>query len=408
MGTLFKRPDSRFWQYQYSDAEGQHIIPTKEINKKDAIEFQKNFEDQLKRNRGIQRPDKLVLKDAVTALIDDYDMNNKSTSRAQISCNHITDFFDEKKRLIEISTDAIERYKKHRFKKGAKNSTINRELAALKRGMNLLKKTNRISYVPAFIMLKEKNVRQGFMEHWEYLALMRNLPEYLQPVLEFLYRVPWRKEEALSLEWRHVDLHNNEITIPVGETKNGEGRIAYLYGDLQTLFNRLWNEKVANNIDSPYVFLGHKKKNRIKDCRYAWKSAVKDAKLEKKYMYDTRRTACRNAIRAGIPESVVMKMGGWKTRAMLDRYNISSRRDLQLAPKYVEEYLKKQPTEKPEPVATKGLIEGVVFKVGDTYLAKDGGEINIIATESNYKGMIPPEPLSPEEEANARALPEQE
>jgi len=29
-----------------------------------------------------------------------------------------------------------------------------------------------------------------------------------------------------------------------------------------------------------------------------------------------------------VPEKVIMDLSGWKTRAMLDRYNITSRRDL--------------------------------------------------------------------------------
>jgi hypothetical protein len=46
------------------------------------------------------------------------------------------------------------------------------------------------------------------------------------------------------------------------------------------------------------------------------------------------RLACElmpTLIRAGVPEDVVMKLGGWKTRSMLTRYNIVDPADLAAA-----------------------------------------------------------------------------
>jgi integrase len=50
-------------------------------------------------------------------------------------------------------------------------------------------------------MLEERNVRKGFFEHDQFLAMRAALPEYLRPVLTFAYYTGCRRGEILALEW---------------------------------------------------------------------------------------------------------------------------------------------------------------------------------------------------------------
>jgi hypothetical protein len=45
--------------------------------------------------------------------------------------------------------------------------------------------------------------------------------------------------------------------------------------------------------------------------------------------------------RAGISEKVIMRIGGWKTHSVFDRYNIIDRRDVANAVRQLEEHEKK-------------------------------------------------------------------
>jgi integrase len=105
------------------------------------------------------------------------------------------------------------------------NATVNREVATLGRMLSLGVDAGKLSRKPRFQMLAENNVRQGFLEHGDFLELVGNLPEHLRPLVEFLYLSGWRKGEAAKLEWRDVDLNDKSVRLRIENSKNKEARI---------------------------------------------------------------------------------------------------------------------------------------------------------------------------------------
>ncbi len=228
--------------------------------------------------------------------------------------------------------------------KGAANATINRELAALKRMLNLGAKQTppKVDRVPHIPMLKENNTRKGFFEHGDFVALRDALPDYLTGFVTFPYKTGWRVSEIAGLTWSHVDLENGIVRLEAGETKNNEARTVYLDDELREVFQRQWEARKRAKRLLLYVFLNHKGDDKIKQFRKAWKKACDHAGIGKRLFHDFRRTAVRNMVRSGVPEGVAMKVSGHRTRSVFERYNIVSDADLKLAAQRQEAYLKSQ------------------------------------------------------------------
>lgn len=290
--------------------------------------------------------DRVRFDELAESLLREYRVNGrKSLDRAQLSVDHLTSYFAGY-RVPEITSQEIDRYKEYRMGQKAANGTINRELAALRRMLTLGQRSGKVSMIPYVSKLKENNVRKGFFEHGDFLALRDALPDHLKGYMTFAYRSGWRKKEIINLKWTAVDLHQGIVRLEPGETKNDAGREIYLDAELVEVFTRQWEKHKAAGRITPYVFPNQNGTGRISDYRSAWHTACKKAGIGYRIPHDFRRTAVRNQIRAGVPDVVAMQVSGHKTRSVFMRYNIVSAEDLKEAAARQAEYLQKQPVTK--------------------------------------------------------------
>jgi integrase len=232
----------------------------------------------------------------------------------------------------DISYDAVSGYMAQRLKV-VSPATVRYERAVLRRMFGIAYRAGRVDRVPAFPTVRVENARTGFASPEDMDRVIEHLPEHAKGPVRCLYLTGWRTGEVLGLEWRRVDFQAGTIRLDAEQTKCGRPR-AFPFAALPALAALLRERRERTTTLErsqsrviPWVF--HLGGECLASFRTGWRSAVKKAGLPWLTPHDMRRSAARNLVRAGVPEKVVMDLCGWKTRAMFDRYNITSARDLE-------------------------------------------------------------------------------
>jgi integrase len=230
--------------------------------------------------------------------------------------------------VSRMTTDAARTFANQRLEEGVTNSTINGSLACLRRMLRIAHEDGKIMFVPKIRLLKENAARKGFVSPETFAKLLKHLAPDLRPLVSFLYWCGLRRGEALQIEWSQVDLNAAVIRLEDEQTKSGEARTVPL--------------------PDPVLFELRKVKTKqgkvftATNLRKEWPSACAAAGLgtlepvdengNRRYhgliLHDLRRSAVRNLRKAGVPESVAMKISGHKTRTVFDRYNIVDEADV--------------------------------------------------------------------------------
>ena len=176
MGSIYRRKwkdkdgnikEGKIRWIKYYDRSGKPIREsTGNTKDADAKRLLKKREGEISQGKlpGIYF-DRVRFDELAEDFLTDYRINNKkSLKRAEASVGHLYESFGGM-RVTEITTPRINAYIHTRLSEGAENATINRELAALKRMLNLgaTQTPPRVDRVPHISMLRENNVRKGLL-----------------------------------------------------------------------------------------------------------------------------------------------------------------------------------------------------------------------------------------------------
>jgi len=232
----------------------------------------------------------------------------------------LRDYFDEYL-LDDITPSMVERYQVEKSK-DVKPATVNRYLATLKRMFNLAVREGYAEKNPVWkVELYKEKPRDRVISHDEFHTLISHMPEHTADITTVAYYSGMRKGEILSLKWSQVNLA--ERLAYLEETKNDEPRKVYLDERLVEIFRR------SRFQHSEYVFTYDGRP--IRDVRRSFKRACRLADIGDFRFHDLRRCFRTNLRKAGVEQTVSMRMLGHRSIQAHEIYNAFDREDFENA-----------------------------------------------------------------------------
>jgi integrase len=334
--------ESQVWWLDYSIRGKRHRESSGTTSKKEAFALLRERIGKRSAGTLTGRPDRVTLADLKKALQTHYLLEgNASWPRALQAFTHLETFFGADARVIAITRSAVSDYQESRLIAEAARNTVRYETGVLSAAFGVAAEKDLLATKPVFSRLGEGEKRSGFFGSADFAALVVELPTDLADVVRFARMTGWRRGEVTGLLWSQVEWDDDQypgahsepepganacIRIGEAQTKGGDSRQFPLAGadELRELLLSRWQSR-----SGLHVF--HRNGKPIGDFRKAWARACTAAGVPDRLFHDLRRTAARDFRQAGVSEGEIMRLCGWKTRDMFDRYNIIDDADLNRA-----------------------------------------------------------------------------
>ena len=338
-GSLYQQPGPKIWWVQFYQHGQRFRESTGTDNKRKADAYL--LEKRAEVSHGTYAPN--ASRVTVNELVEAKLTCDKNNNLKSLNCSegrwrlHLQPFFGHLK-AANVITPLIGKYIEKRQGEGAENATINRNLQFLRAAFNLARKSCVIRVVPYFPLLRENNIRKGFLRDDQHASLANACAAeglWLRSMFEVAQSFAWRKGELQTLKVGQLEFFSK--TIRVYDSKNDDGKIVVMTDVILELLTACCAGKSRDD----YVFT-RPEGTPIVDFRKNWKRATNAAGCPGLHFHDLCRTGMRNMRRLGVDESVAMKIAGRKTASIFRRYDIVDEKDLRDASRLISEKQKEQ------------------------------------------------------------------
>jgi len=319
---LFKRKNSQYWWYKFTDSDGNTIRQSTKTS--DKIKAQ-----ELADKRKASSWDEIKLgyrpqyywEDAVDKWVKE--SQKRTIGDDVIIFRYLGKFFAGMK-LNEIDRNLIEKVIVDK-QLCVSSGRVNRITSLIRA---VLRKAERewewIDKAPAVRRLKEEGKRIRWITKSEAGRLYQELPDHLEAMVRFSLSTGLRESNVTKLQWNQVDMQRRVAWVHPDQAKNKKAMGIPLNDDaIRIIQSQL-------GVNEAYVFTY--KGNHVKKAgSTAWKNALKRAGILNFRWHDLRHTWASWHVQNGTPLNSLQELGGWSNYEMVLRY-------AHLAPEHLAKY----------------------------------------------------------------------
>lgn len=320
--SIYRR--GRVWWIDFYDQNRNRVQESSQSkNKRDAERLLSLRKSEAL--RGVfRRPVKVTLADFGKRYMEHAKANKRSWLRDEQMLERLQEFFGAGRQMSDISAADIENYKLQR-RTSVSGSTVNRELALLKRMFNLAtawdlhQDVNPVKKVKFF---REFNTGLRVLSEEEEKNFLQHATPYVQDIARFALNTGLRIGEIFSLRWSQVDMEKRIISVLAPKTD----KLREVPINVQALtVLQAWQHNKRNE----FVFYNAETGRPFVDLKAGFALACRKAGISGVSWHTLRHTFASRLVKRGVDIVTVKELLGHSSVTVTMRYthtNLESKR----------------------------------------------------------------------------------
>ena len=309
---LFKKPNSRFWYVDYTDASGQRVKrSTRTVDRKAAEGLLAKWKLEAHRQVMWDEEPPRLYDDLMLRYLQGPSMDKRAHQRDLYAAKRLTPFF-QGKALNDVGPADIQAYIDKRGTEGVGPATVNKELNLLSAALTYARR--RLQWdVPNPVEGMRLQPPEGRIRWIDNAAAASLIAEaakvrgYLPDFVQLGLHTGMRKGEMLDLSWDRVDLEQRMLYLTDKDQKNGKHGSVPLNDEALAALQRRREHRDQYCPQSPWVFAS-RAGERIANVRNGFATACEKAGIADFHPHDLRHTCAAWLVQSGVDIRVVCEL----------------------------------------------------------------------------------------------------